>query len=171
MPPDAQHAGLLAADTDIRSAIGRHSFGHWPPRRRPSLRRRLAPCVSLGISSGGIGARSAREHAPAASVGSFSACRDLCTAIWPAFDRLDLDEGCRLAAAEGALSASIPSGTSVYAESDTPSQKSLSAKIGAHAVSTLFQDPALARARRLHLDACRAPSAGAWLTATPASSD
>ena len=92
-------------------------------------------------------------------------------AIWPAFDPLDLDEECRLAAAESALSASIPSGTSVYAESDTPSQKSLSAKIEAHAVSALVQDPSLARASRLHLDACRAPGAGAWLTATPASRD
>ena len=51
---------------------------------------------------------------------------------------LDLDDGCRLAAAEGALGASILSGTSVYAESDAPSQKSLSAKIEAHAVSKLF---------------------------------
>ena len=163
LPPDAEHAGLLAADTDIRSALGRLigaplSDDDW----------RLA---SLGISSGGIGARFAREHAPAAYVGCFSACRDLCSAIWPAFDPLDLDEWCRLAAAEGALGASIPSGTCVYAESDPPSQKSPSAKIEAHAVSKLLQDPALAQARRLHFGACRAPGAGAWLTATPASRD
>ena len=91
---------FLAADTDIRSALGRLigaplSDDDW----------RFA---SLGISSGGIGARSAGEHAPAAFVGSFSACRDLCSAIWPAFDPLDLDEGCRFAAAEGALGASTP---------------------------------------------------------------
>ena len=74
---------------------------------------------------------SAREHAPAAYVGSFSACRNLCAAIWSAFDPFDLDEGCHLAAAEGALGASIPSGTSIDAESDALSQKSLSAKIEA----------------------------------------
>ena len=73
--PDAQHAGLLAADTDIHSALGRMvgaplSDDDW----------RLA---ALGISS-----RSAREHAPAACVASFSACPDLCSAIWPAFDPL-----------------------------------------------------------------------------------
>ena len=56
---------LLAADTDNRSARGRLlgaplSDDDW----------RLA---SLGITSGGIGARSASEHAPAACVGSFSA--------------------------------------------------------------------------------------------------
>ena len=163
MPPVVKYDGLLAADTDIRSAIGRLvgaplSDDDW----------RLA---SLGISSGGIGARSACEHVPAAYVGSFPACRDLCAAIWPAFDPLDLDEGWSLAADESALSASIPSGTSVYAESDTPSQKSLSAKIEEHAVSKLLQDPALARARRLHFDACRAPGFGAWLMATPASRD
>ena len=161
--PNVQYDGLLAADTDIRSAIGRLVGA---PRSDDDWR-----LAFLGISSGGIGARSACEHAPAAYVGSFSACRDLCAAIWPAFDSLDLDERCRLAAAESALSASIPSGTSVYAESDTPSQKSLSAKIEAHAVSALVQDPSLARARRLHLDACRAPGAGAWLTATLASRD
>ena len=161
--PDAQHAGLLAADTDTRSAIGR-LVG--PPLSDDDWR-----LASLGFSSGGIGARSACEHAPAADVGSFSACRDLCAAIWPAFDPFDLDEGCRLAAAESALSASIPSGTSVYTESDAPCHKSLSAKIEAHAVSKLLQDPSLARARRLHLDACRAPGAGAWLTATLASRD
>ena len=71
--------------------------------------------------TGGIGARSAREHAPAAYVGTFSACRDLCSATWSAFDPLDLDEGGRLAAAEGGLGASISSGTNVHAESDAPS--------------------------------------------------
>ena len=36
---------------------------------------------------------------------------------------------------------------------------------------TLLHDPAVPRARRLHFDACRAPGAGAWLTAAPASPD
>ena len=45
----------------------------------------------------------------------------------------------------------------------------LSGKIEAQTVSKILQDPALARTLCLHLDACRAPGAGAWLTATPAS--
>ena len=49
--------------------------------------------ASLGITSGSICARSNSEHAPVAYVGSFSTCRDLCSAIWPAFDPFDLDEG------------------------------------------------------------------------------
>ena len=56
--------------------------------------------------------------------------------------------------------------------SPTPSsQRSLSGKIEALAFSTLLHDPAVPRARRLHFDACRAPGARAWLTATPASPD
>ena len=150
--------GLLAADTDIRLALGRLigsplSDDDW----------RLA---SLGITSGGVGARSAREHAPAANVASFAACRDLCSVIWPSFDPLDIDEGCRLGVTESVLGAVIPTGTSVYAESDAPTQKSLSAKIEACAVSSFLQDPALTRARRCHLAAIRAPGSGAWLTAT-----
>ena len=150
VPPDAQPSGLLAADTDIRLALGRLvgsplSDDDW----------RLA---SLGITSGGVGARSAREHAPAAYVASFNACRDLCCVIWPSFDPLDIDEGCHLGVTESAFGAVIPTGTSVYAESDAPTQKSLSAKIEAHAVSSLLQDPALTRARRCHLSAIRAPA-------------
>ena len=88
VPPDAQPLGLQAADTDIRLALGRLvgsplSDEDW----------RLA---SLGITSGGVGAHSASEHAPAAYVASFAACRDLCSVIWPSFDPLDIDEGCRL---------------------------------------------------------------------------
>ena len=141
--------GLRAADTDIRLALGRLvgsplSDDDW----------RLA---SLGIASRGIGARSASEHAPAAHVASFAACRDLCCVIWPSFDPLDLDEGCRLGVTESALGDLIPPGTSVYAESDAPSQKSLSAKIEASSVSSLLLDPALTRARHFHLAAVRAP--------------
>ena len=163
VPPDAQPLGLHAADTDIRLALGRLvgsplSDDDW----------RLA---SLGITSGEVGARSAREHAPAAYVASFAACRDLCSVIWPSFDPLDIDEGCRLGVAESVLGAVIPSGTSVNAESDVPIQKSLSAKIEACAVSSLLQDPALTRARSCHPAAVRAPGSGAWLTATLASPD
>ena len=162
VPPDAQPVGLRNADTDIRLALGRLvgsslSDDDW----------RLA---SLGIASGGVGARSASEHAPAAYFASFAACRDLCCIIWPSFDPLDLDEGCRLSATESALGASIPDGTSIYAESDAPSQRSLSAKLEAQSVSSLLHDPALSRARRCHFAAVRAPGSGAWLTATSASS-
>ena len=117
VPPDAQRAGLQAADTDIRLALGRLVGS---PLSDEDWR-----LVSLGISSGGVGARSASEHAPAAYVASFAACRDLCGIIWPSFDPLDIDEGCRLEATESALGERIPAGTSVYAESDAPSQRSL----------------------------------------------
>ena len=39
--------------------------------------------------------------------------------------------------------------------------------IEAQSVSGTFGDPSLPRHRRLHLEACRVPSAGAWLTANP----
>ena len=127
--------------------------------------------ASLGVAAGGLGARCAAEHAPAASVASFSACRELCGRLWPAFDPFDLDEGCRLAAAEDALRGTIPSGASIYAVSDTPSQKSLSGMVEAQSVSAIFGDPTLPRHRRLHLEACRVPGAGAWLTANPSCID
>ena len=116
--------------------------------------------ASLGIAAGGLGARCAAEHAPAAYVASFSACRGLCGQLWPAFDPFDLDEGCHLAAAEDALRSVIPSGAKVYAESDSPSQKSLSGMIKAQSVSSIFGDPTLPRDRRLHLEACRVPGLG-----------
>ena len=87
MPPDAQMCGLRTADNDLRAALGQLigrplSEDDW----------RLA---SLGVAAGGLGARCAAEHAPAAYVASFSACCELCGRLWPAFDPSDLDEGCR----------------------------------------------------------------------------
>ena len=140
-------------------------LSHCPSGR--SARRPPGRWASLGIASGEVGARSASEHAPAAYIASFAGCRDLCCVIWPSFDPLDLDEGCRLGATESALGELIPAGTSVYAESDAPSQRSLSAKLEARSVSSLMHNPALTRARRCHLAAVRGPGSGAWLTATP----
>ena len=163
VPPDAQMDGLRTADSDLRAApgqlIGRPSSGDdW----------RLA---SLGIAAGGLGARCAAERAPAAYVASFSARRDTCCLLWPAFDPFDLDEGCHLAAAEEALRRSIPPGANMYEESDSPSKKFLSGMIEAQSVSDIFGDPSLPRHRRLHLEACHVPGAGAWLTANPSCVD
>ena len=58
------------AHRDIRSALC-----HFVGRPLSDDDWRLA---SLGITAGGLGARSAAEHAPAAYVASFSACHDLC---------------------------------------------------------------------------------------------
>ena len=119
----------------------------------------MALGFSLGVSDGGLGARSAVEHALAACVASFSACRDLCGLLWADFDPLDLDDGCRLSAAESSLRSVIPSGANIRAESASPSQKFLSGRIEALSVSRIFADPALPRHRRLHLNACRVPGA------------
>ena len=70
VPPDVHLRGLCDADRDIQSGYR----GWW---------------------AGGLGARSAAEHAPASYVASFSACRDLCSLLWTGFDPLDLDDGCR----------------------------------------------------------------------------
>ena len=159
VPPSAQMCGLKTADSDLRAAlsqlIGRPlTDDDW----------RLA---SLGVAAGGLGTRCAAEHAPAAYVASFSASRELCGKLWPAFDPFDLDDGCRLAAAEDALRGVIPSGANIYAVSDSPSQRSLSGMVEAQSVSAIFGDSTLPRHRRLHLEACRVPGAGAWLTANP----
>ena len=83
--PTLQPDALAQADADIRGVLGRLvgsplSDDDW----------RLA---SLGISAGGIGARSAREHAPAAYVASLSATAALSARIWSSFDEYDLDSG------------------------------------------------------------------------------
>ena len=163
MPPSAQVCGLRTADNDLRAASSQLNG-------RPLTEDdwRLA---SLVVAAGGLGARCAVEHAPAAFVASFSACRELCGRLWPAFDPFDLDEGCRLAAAEDALRGAIPSGASIHAVSDSPSHRSLSGMVEAQSVSGIFGDSTLPRHRCLHLEACRVPGAGAWLTANPSCID
>ena len=130
VPADAQLRGLRTADSDVRSALC-HLIG----RSLSDDDWRLA---SLGIAAGGLGARSAAEHAPSAYVASFSACRELCGLLWTDFDPLDLDDGCHLAAAESSLPSVIPSGANTHSESDSPWQKSLSCKIEARSVSGIF---------------------------------
>ena len=159
VPPSAQMCGLRTADNGLRAALSQ-LIGR--PLTEDDWR-----LASLGVAAGGLGARCAAEHAPAAYVASFSACRELCGRLWPAFDPLDLDEGRRLAAAEDALRGAIPSGASICAVSDSPSQKSLSGMVEARSVSAILGDSTLPRHRRLHLEACRVPGAGAWLTANP----
>ena len=78
VPPDAQAAGLRTADADFRAALA-HLIGR--PLSEDDWR-----LSSLCIAAGGLGARCASEHAPAAYVASFSACRDTCCVLWPAFD-------------------------------------------------------------------------------------
>ena len=94
--PDAQMGGLRTADSDLRVALGQLigrplSVDDW----------RLAP---LGVAAGGLGARCAAEHAPAAYVASFSACRELRGQLRPALD---------------ALRGAIPSGANFFAVSDS----------------------------------------------------
>ena len=151
------HRAPRTADNDLRAALGQ-LIG------RPSTEEdwRLA---SLGVAAGGLGARCAAERAPAAYVAIFSACRELCGRLWPAFDPFDLDDGCRSVAAEDALRGTISCGANIYAVSDSPSQKSLSVMVEAQSVSALFGGPTLPKHRRLYLEACRVPGAGAWLTA------
>ena len=155
--------GLRTADNDLRAALSQ-LIGR--PLTEDDWR-----LASLGVAAGGLGTRCAAEHAPAAYVASFSASRELCGKLWPAFDPFDLDDGCRLAAAEDALRGAIPSGANIYAVSDSPSQRSLSGMVEAQSVSAIFGDSTLPRHRRLHLEACRVPGAGAWLTANPSCID
>ena len=108
VPPDSQPACLRTADTDMRAAMSR-LVGRPFPSTTGALRPSATPP-----------ARSASGHAPVAYVASFSACRDLCSQLSPAFDPLDLDDGCHLSAAENSLRAVTPPGANIYAESDCP---------------------------------------------------
>ena len=157
-------SGLRTADSDLRAAMGQ-LIGR--PLSGDDWR-----FASLCVAAGWLGARCAAEHAPAAYVASFSACRELCGQLWPAFDPFDLDEGC-LPPCGGrrAFAQCYPSGANIYAASDSPSQRFLSGMIEARSVSGILGDPTLSRHRRLHLEACRVPGAGAWLTANPSCVD
>ena len=77
--------GLRTADNDLRAALSQ-LIGR--PLTEDDWR-----LASLGIAAGGLGARCAAEHAPAAYVAGFSPCRELCGQLWPAFDPFDLGRG------------------------------------------------------------------------------
>ena len=87
--PDLQPSRLRSADYNIRAAQSRligSLVSHGDQRS-----------ASLGIASGGTGARSAAEHAHTSQVLVLAATL---VRLWPAFDPLDLDD---VAAAEASL--------------------------------------------------------------------
>ena len=118
----------------------------WPrpsqTSRMPSVVWKVSPLssddwrlASLGISAGGIGARSAQEHAPAVHVAGLSATAALSARIWPAFDEYDLDSGCLRSDAEFELRSSVPAGADITNGSLASSRKALSTMIEARALS------------------------------------
>ena len=135
-----QAAGLCNADRDIR-----HSLGRLVGSSLSDEDWRLA---SLGVASGGLGARSAAEHAPAAYVAGLAQSQELCARIWPGFDEYDIDGGLLRADTESSLTASMLPNANIYGSSDTPSQKSLSAKIEARVCQHLL-DPSSKERHRL----------------------
>ena len=66
------------------------------------------------------------------------------------------------------LQASIPSGAGISAELNAPSEVAFQEQRGPSRFPSATM-PRLPRSRSLHFEACRAPSAGAWLTGAPAS--
>ena len=159
VPPPLQQDGLRQADLDIRHSLGR-LIGD--PLSDDSWR-----IASIGVSNGGLGARSAAEHAPAAYISSLAQTQTLCTLIWPAFDEYDLDGGLMRSEVESSLSSAFLPNAGIYASSGSPSQKSLSAKIEAKVCHHLLDAPAHDRHRVAHLSLNRLPGAGAWLFALP----
>ena len=77
--------------------------------------------VSIGVANGGVGARSALEHAPAAYISSLALSQELCARIWSGFDEYDIDGGLRRSEAEFDLISG--SNASIHGSSNTPSQK------------------------------------------------
>ena len=120
MPPPPQTDGLRQAYQDICHSLWRLvgsplSDDDW----------RLA---SIGVAQGGLGARSALLHAPAAYISSLAQTRELCARMWPGFDEYDLNGGLMRSDVESSLGASFLPNTGIYHSSGTPSQKSLSAE-------------------------------------------
>ena len=148
---------------DIRHSLGRLvgsplTNGDW----------RIA---SIGVSNGGLGARSASENAPTAYIWSLAQTQTLCTLTWPSFDELDLDGGLLGSDVESSLSSAFLPNAGIYTSSGSPSQKSLSAKIEAKVCHHLLDPTAHDRHRVAHLRLNRPPGAGAWLFAVPDSLD
>ena len=163
VPPPLQQEGLRQADMDIR-----HSLGRLVGCQLTDDSWRIA---SLGVANGGLGLRSAAEHAPAAYISSLSQTQSLCASVWPAFDEYDIDGGLLRSEVESSLSSAFLPNAGIYASAASPSQKSLSAKIEAkvchHLLDTQVQD----RHRVAHLSLNRLPGAGAWLFALPDSAE
>ena len=123
--------------------------------------------ASLGVANGGLGIRSAAEHAPAAYISSLGQTQTLCTLVWPAFDEYDLDGGLMRSEVESSLSSAFLPSAGIYASAVSPSQKSLSAKIEAKVCHHLLDTQVNDRHRVAHLSLNRLPGAGAWLFALP----
>ena len=75
--------------------------------------------ASLGITAGGLGAKCAAEHAPAAYVASLFACRYLCGLLWADFGPLTLTMVPPCCYRE-LPSERVSSGANINAESDPP---------------------------------------------------
>ena len=159
VPPPLQQDGLKQADMDIRHSLGR-LIGD-------SLADEAWRIATIGVANGGLGARSASEHAPAAYVSSLAQSQDLSTLIWPAFDEFDLDGGLLRSEVESSLKSSFLPNAEIYDSSGSPSQKSLSAKVEATVCHRLLNDPDQERHRVAHFGLNRLPGAGAWLFALP----
>ena len=119
------------------------------------------------MANGGLGARSALEHAPAAYISSLAQSQDLCSRIWPCFDEYDLDGGLMRSDVESSLGASFLQKAGIYNSFGSPSQKSLCAKIEAKVCHHLLDPSSHDRHRVAHLSLNRIPGAGAWLFALP----
>ena len=121
----------------------------------------------MGVANGGLGLRSAVEHAPAAYISSLSQTQSLCASVWPAFDEYDIDGGLLRSEVESSLSSAFLPNAGIYASAASPSQKSLSAKIEAKVCHDLLDTQVHDRHRVAHLSLNRLPGAGAWLFALP----
>ena len=157
VPPPLQAESLGQADCDIRHSLGRLVGS---PLSEEDWR-----IASLGVANGGIGARSALEHAPAAYISSLA--QELCARIWPGFDEYDIDGGFMRSDMESTLTSCFVPNANIYGASCTPSQKSLSAKIEARTCRHLLDQSSHERHRVAHFSLNCIPGAGAWLFALP----
>ena len=123
--------------------------------------------ASSGISEGRIGARSAREHAPAAYVASLSATAAFSAFVWPAFDEYDLDSGFFRADAEFEFRSRVAEALTLQMSLSLHPQKSLSSMIEARVLGEFMANDQVEVHRKAHIVFNRNPCAGAWLPISP----
>ena len=147
VPPPLQAAGLCNADRDIRHSLGRLvgsplSDEDW----------RLA---SLGVAAGGVGA-----------VAQWSTHRPLMFPVWLS-PKSSVHVSGLVADTESSLLSSFLPNANIYGSSNTPSQRSLSAKIEAKACQHLLDPSSRERHRLAHFSLNRIQGARAWLFGLP----
>ena len=127
--------------------------------------------AQIGIKSGGLGLRSAEEHASSAFIACVSGCAAICSEIDPHFDPEDIDGHLFLQEARQDLSSRIRPDAVTSGTERAYRQKHFSRLVDAKSKEDLSALGSNDLFYKAHLALQDADGAGAWLTALPEDED